>query len=158
MPKVTLLLGLFLAMTTTSPAASQTEDADRKALVGVWRLVSITADGQVNPLRGGRPTGYIFYTASGEMGAMIQPEREPVAMAGKEPSPEEARAALKGYTAYFGTYSIDERAKVITHHRKGSVQPGYEADVVRHYRFEAGDRLVLGNPATKSQLIWERIR
>ena len=32
-------------------------------------------DGKVNPLRGGKPTGYIFYTASGEMGAMIQPER-----------------------------------------------------------------------------------
>src|SRR5262249_2254773 len=144
----------------TLPASSQepAADGDRQKFVGVWRLVSITADGKLNPLRGGKPTGYIFYTASGEMGALIQPEREPIAMAGKEPSPEEAQAALRGYTAYFGAYSIDEKAKVITHHRSGSVQPGYQADVHRHYRFEAGDRLILGNPVTKSELIWERIR
>ena len=158
MRKIALLFGFALAMAATLPAASEQTGGDRQKLVGVWRLVSITADGKVNPLRGGKPTGYIFYTASGEMGAMIQPERPPVAMAGREPSGPEAQAALKGYTAYFGTYTVDEKAKVITHHRKGSVQPGYEADVQRHYRFEPDDRLVLGNPATKSALVWERAK
>src|SRR5262245_60981763 len=95
-------------------------DGDRGKLVGIWRLISITTDGRANPLRGGKPTGYIFYTASGEMGAMIQPERPPIALTGREPSPQEAQAALRGYTAYFGTYTVDDSAKIITHHRTGN--------------------------------------
>jgi Lipocalin-like domain len=126
-------------------------------IVGVWRLVSLTTDGKVNPLRGKKPTGYIFYTASGEMGAVIQPDRPPIPMAGSEPSPQEAQAALKGYTAYFGTYTVDEGAGIVIHHRKGNVQPGFEADVRRHYRFESDDRLVLGGVGTKNENVWERI-
>jgi hypothetical protein len=144
-------------MTAIHADASQDLRRDRQQLIGIWRLVTITEDGKVNPLRGGKPTGYIFYTASGEMGVMIQPERPPIAMAEKTPSPQEAQAALKGYTAYFGTYTVDEKAKIVTHHRRASVQPGYEADVRRHYRFETPDRVVLGNPATRSALVWERV-
>ena len=156
MRKIALLFGLVLAMAATLPAAS--EQSDRQRLVGVWRLVSITEDGKVNPLRGGKPTGFIFYTASGEMGAMIQPERAPISMAGKQPSGPEAQAALKGFTAYFGTYTIDEKTKIVAHHRKASVQPGYEETVYRRYRFETPDRVVLGNPKGKSALTWERVK
>jgi hypothetical protein len=157
-----LLLGLVLgfAMATTRPVAAQqpTAGGDREKFVGIWRLESITTDGKVNPVRGGKPIGYIFYTASGEMGAMIQPDRPPVATAGREPSPQEAQAALKGYTAYFGTYTVDEKAKVVTHHRKASVQPGYEVDAQRRYRFEPGDRLVLGGVGTTNQNVWVRVK
>src|SRR4051812_47928704 len=118
MRRIALLLGLVLGLAMALPAASEPSGGDRQKLVGVWRLVSITEDGKVNPLRGGKPTGYIFYTASGEMGATIQPERPPIAMAGKTPSGPEAQAALKGFTAYFGTYTIDEKTKIVTHHRK----------------------------------------
>jgi hypothetical protein len=152
------LLGSILAMTATIPAASEpATGGDAQRFVGVWRLVSITEGGRVNPLRGARPTGYIFYTASGEMGAMIQPDRAPVAMAGKTPSGPEAQAALRGYTAYFGTYIVDERAKVVTHVRKASVQPGFEMDAPRWYRFE-DNRLLLGGLTSKSQLVWERTK
>ena len=151
MRKIVLLLGTVLTMAAIVPAASQPPAAgsDRQKLIGVWRLVSIT------PPRGGKPSGYIFYTASGEMGAMIQPERAPIAMAGREPSPDEAQTALRGFTAYFGTYSVDEKAKVITHHRKGNVQPSNEADVQRRYRFDSDDRIVIGD---KQELIWERVK
>jgi lipocalin-like protein len=154
-----LLLALALAMAIAHPvAAQQPADGDRQKFVGIWRLVSITADGKVNPVRGGKPTGYIFYTASGEMGAMIQPDRPPITTAGREASPQEAHAALKGYTAYFGTYTVDEKAKIVTHHRTASVQPGFEADVRRNYRFEAGDRLVLGGVGTTNQIVWVRVK
>ena len=97
MPAVrSVVLGFAFALAAMLPAAGQSASGgDAQKLVGIWRLVSITTDNQVNPLRGGKPTGYIFYTASGEMGAMIQPERAPIAMAAKEPSPQEALAALK---------------------------------------------------------------
>jgi hypothetical protein len=160
MPAVRLVvLGFAFALAAMLPAAGQSASGgDAQKLVGIWRLVSITTDNQVNPLRGGKPTGYIFYTASGEMGAMIQPERAPITMAGKEPSPQEALAALKGYTAYFGTYTVDEKAKIVTHHRTASVQPGAEVDARRNYRFEPGDRLVLGGVGTKNANVWERVK
>jgi|SoiMethySBSTD1v2_1073268.scaffolds.fasta_scaffold703910_2 hypothetical protein len=155
-----LLLAYTLAMASTLPVAAQqpTDGGDRSKFIGIWRLVSITTDGKINPVRGGKPTGYIFYTASGEMGAMIQPDRPPITAAGREPSPQEAQAALKGYTAYFGTYTVDENAKVVTHHRTASVQPGFEVDARRNYRFEAGDRLILGGVGTTNEIVWVRVK
>jgi Lipocalin-like domain len=81
----------------------------------------------------------------------------PRSKAGSTPTPEEAKAALTDYVAYFGTYSVDERARTVTHHRFGSVQPGDVADLVRGYEF-TGDRLILRPPGTTYEVIWERIR
>ena len=75
------------------------------------------------------------------MAAQIAPDRH-VRMAGPEPTAEEAKASLADYVAYFGTYTIDERAGTITHHRQGNVQPGDRPDLVRSYEF-VGDRLIL---------------
>ena len=49
--------------------------------------------------------------------------RQGATKAGAKPTPEEALDALDDYIAYFGTYSIDEHARTVTHHRLGSVQP-----------------------------------
>ena len=57
------------------------------------------------------------------MAAQIAPDKQR-SKAGSTPTPEEAKAALDDYVAYFGTYTIDERAGTVTHHRQASVQPG----------------------------------
>jgi hypothetical protein len=62
-----------------------------------------------------------------------------------------------GYMAYFGKYSVDERARTVTHHRHGSVQPGDKGDLVRGYEF-AGDRLILKPIGTTTEVLWERIK
>ena len=64
---------------------------------------------------------------------------------------------MTDYVAYFGTYSVDEQARTVTHHRHGSVQPGDVADLVRGYEF-TGDRLILRPPGTTYEVIWERIK
>ena len=38
------------------------------------------------------------------MAVQIMPDRNRPKYAGAQPTPEEAKAALTGYTAYFGTY------------------------------------------------------
>jgi hypothetical protein len=38
------------------------------------------------------------------------------------------------------------------------VQPGYEVDAQRRYRFEPGDRLVLGGVGTTNQNVWVRVK
>lgn len=141
-------------------AQSSTTDADARKFVGSWRLVATTSDGKIRPERGEKPTGIITYLENGWMAAQIQPDRTPIGMVGASPSGEEAKAALYGYTAYFGTYTIDAKAKIVTHHRKGNVTPGWEknADIQRAYVFDGPDRVILYPIGNKNELIWERMK
>ena len=142
-----------------APAPARTASA--KQVVGMWQLVSIVHDdGSQPPNRGARPVGLIAYDASGHMAVQIMPDRARPHYSGREPTPAEAKDAILGYTAYFGTYTIDERAKTVTHHRQGSVNPGdVKTDLVRRYEFIGDNRLVLTpveNPIR--HLTWERVR
>ena len=124
--------------------------------LGAWRYVGTMLDGKPRPGRGANPKGIIVYDPSGHMAVHVAPDRlKP--RAGKEPTPEEAREALKDSIAYFGTYTIDERARTVTHHRHASIQPGDAGDLVRGYEF-VGDRLILRPVGTTQEVIWERIR
>jgi len=127
-----------------------------KKLVGSWRYVDSTLDGKPLAGRGASPKGIIIYDAHGHMACHVAPDRE-VTRAGKEPTGEEAKAALADHVAYFGTYSVDERARTVTHHRQGSVQPGDKGDVVRGYEF-VGDRLILRPVGMAQEVVWERIK
>jgi hypothetical protein len=90
------------------------------------------------------------------MACQVAPDRV-VTRAGDKPTGEEALAALDGHIAYFGTYSVDEKASTVTHHRQGSVQPGDKGDLVRGYEF-VGDRLILRPAGTNAEVVWERIK
>jgi hypothetical protein len=127
-----------------------------KRLHGAWRYVEATLDGKPPPGRG-TGKGLIYYDPSGMMVVQVAPDRERN-KAGSEPTPEEAKNALTGYIAYFGTYTIDEAARTVTHHRQGSVQPGDVADLVRGYEFEGDDRLILQPPGSTYRVVWERIK
>ena len=98
----------------------------------------------------------IYYGPHGEMAVQIAPDVKRK-RAGAEMTPEEAKIALNDYIAYFGTYTIDEKAGTVTHHRLDSLQPGDNGDLVRRYEF-AGDRLVLRPPNSTMEVTWERIK
>jgi hypothetical protein len=94
------------------------------------------------------------------MAVQIMPDRDrPQWKTGESPTPEQAQEALRGYVAYFGAYSVDEKARTVSHHRKGTINAaGVGVDLVRKYEF-SGDRLILtpvDNPS--SHLTWERVR
>jgi hypothetical protein len=156
---IVLTLGLCMGLgigdaSAQSPAYSDTA----KRFVGTWRLVSITADGKMDPNRGPRPTGMIYYDAKGNMAVQIMPDRPRPKFAAASPTPDEAKAAMVGYTAYFGTFSIDERARTVTHHRTGNINPGAFGDFVRRYEFASEDRLILRPVESMNALTWERIK
>jgi hypothetical protein len=130
--------------------------SDRQRLIGSWRHIGSTTDGKPRAERGATPKGIIIYDAHGHMACQVAPDRD-VPKAGDKPTAEEAIAALDGHIAYFGTYSVDEQARTVTHHRHGSVQPGDKSDVVRGYEF-VGDRLILRPVGTKTEVVWERIK
>lgn len=140
-----------------SPPTGTGEDSKR--FVGTWRLVSIESTGGVP--YGANPIGLIYYDALGNMAVQIMPDRErPKWKQGEPPTPDQAKEAITGYVAYFGTYTVDENARTVSHHRKGTINAaGVGVDLVRKYEFAPGDRLILtpvDNPAT--HLTWEQVR
>jgi hypothetical protein len=70
----------------------------------------------------------------------------------KQPTPDEAKAALAGYVAYFGTYSVDAAKNMVVHHVEGSLAPSFNGtDQPRPFKL-SGDRLLIGDEKT-----WRRI-
>jgi hypothetical protein len=124
-------------------------------LMGSWRYLGTRIDG-ANWDRGPNPKGMIYYGPHGEMAVQIAPDVERK-RAGAVVAPDEAALAISGYIAYFGTYSINEQAGTVTHHRHASIQPGDSGDLVRRYEF-TGDRLVLRPPNSTMEASWERIK
>src|ERR1041385_2835212 len=141
-------LGLVLLLLATPVIDAQTGPAgDTSRFVGTWRLVSATQ------------TGIMIYDSLGNMAAQVMPNRERRKYGRPEPTPAEAKDAITGYLAYFGTYSVDEQARIVTHHRKGNINPGQVGDdVMRNYVFESNDRLVLTPAGSTNKIVWERAR
>ena len=138
---------------------------DRDKFVGTYRLVTTeTKDekGQWVPNPRSNSLGYILYDATGQMAAQIMP-RDRKKYAANEPTPDEARAAIQGYAAYFGTFIVNESEKYVIHRREGQLNPGGDTDLKRFYEF-VGNRLILtpapaGAPSEpgNNRLIWERL-
>jgi hypothetical protein len=138
------LAAVLLAAPVTG---AQTPARDTPRFFGTWRLVSDTT------------TGIMIYDSLGNMAAQVMPNRVRRKYAAAEPTPDEAKDAITGYLAYFGTYTVDEGARMITHHRKGNINPGGVGDdVVRTYVFESNDRLVLTPAGSTNKIVWERAR
>src|SRR5437879_4120841 len=113
-----LLMSSLVAGSAAGQSPPRGEVASR--FFGAWRYVGTSIDGKPREGRGANPKGIIYYDPNGAMAVQIAPDRY-VERAGAETSAEEAKAAIAGYVAYFGTYSIDEGAGTVTHHRLGSV-------------------------------------
>lgn len=91
----------------------------KEQLVGTWTIVSWSQDVAGGPQLqrfGANPKGYTMFDANGRVYAMFARPDLPI-IASKNPStptPEEAKAIVSGSIAYFGTYTVDEAAKVVT--------------------------------------------
>jgi hypothetical protein len=105
------------------------------------------------------------------MGVHIMPKVR-ARFAANPPTPEEALAAMRGYTAYFGSFTVNdkERDKFVVHHRFGQLSnPGANPDFKRFYDFittpNGSERLVLtpapadggGKEKAMTRLIWQRM-
>jgi hypothetical protein len=102
-----VVLAIALVVRLGGFASGQTANEAAQRFIGMWRLVSITTNGHVDPDRGPHPTGFIVYDKSFNMAVQIMPDRERPKFAAAQPTPDEAKAARIGYAAYFGTYTVD---------------------------------------------------
>jgi hypothetical protein len=160
-----------------SPAAPQVNAPNRQSaartstaslkdrFIGTWKLVNIeqrSVRGDVIPPAAGAiasRTGYIIYDPAGYMAVSIMPVGRKK-YAGPQPTEEEAKAAITGYAAYFGTFTIDNAEGIVTHRLQGSLNPGMAPDQKRFFEF-SGNRLTLRPPpaanGNQTRLTWERI-
>ena len=126
-----------------------------KLLIGAWRYAGTKVNGEKFD-RGPNPKGMIYYGPHGEMSVQVAPDVKR-RRAGAVMTAEEAKIALTDYIAYFGTYTVDEAAGTVTHHRHDTIQPGDTGDLVRRYKFD-GDRLILRGVDAPLEVTWERIK
>ena len=140
----------------------------RENFIGTWNLVAVNfykQDGTIVKLYGDSPRGLFVYGADGVMSVQIMKEHRPPIPRGQqvEHALEDYHDILIGYIAYFGTYTVDETARTVTHHVRGSLIPNWvDTDLVREYEF-SGNRLYLRTPPAslrgetmRGELIWER--
>jgi Lipocalin-like domain len=170
-PSCFLVVALVL---TAAPGGVQSQSAprsgDAQRLIGTWRLASYeSTDQESMRTRGAQPIGLLFYDGTGHMAAQIMPDRArrrftgPVSpiFAGPQPTADEALDAVKGYAAYFGTYTVDEQSRTVTHHRLANLNPGALGDFVRRYEFAGDDRMTLiplDSPNLRTaRLTWARV-
>ena len=137
---------------------------DRAKFVGTYRLITTEvkdASGKWSRTPNFNSIGYITYSDTGHMGVHIMPRNRP-RFASNMPTGEEAQAALRGYTAYFGSFTVNEQDKLVVHHRVGQINPGGDVDAKRFYDFD-GERLILtpapANGGSKDQALkaWTRV-
>lgn len=144
---------------------AQQPSSENHALIGTWRVVEfadLDKDGKWQYWFGEHPRGYFAYDATGHVHIQIMkvpplaPFPESNWDAGKLPSPEHALAAYAAYDAYFGTYTVDAKKHVVTHHVEGSLQPDYiDTDQPRPFKLN-GDRLEISDGKTYRRIL-ERV-
>jgi hypothetical protein len=119
-------------------------------LIGRWSLVSFEeGNGESTGYPLGRDaTGQIVYDAAGNMAVQIMKAHRPMFASGDQGigTMEEMSAALGGYVAYCGTYSVDETARMVTHSLTMSLFPNWVGTEQRRHVAFNGDQLTLRTP------------
>ncbi len=145
--------------------------SNRQPFIGVWKLVSYTwtdkASGKTEEPFGPHPVGRITYDAAGRMSAqLMRPDRKSVGgssnlggvSAIRAASAEDLREMASGFVAYFGTFTVDEKAKIVTHHVEGALVPTWVGSRQRRSYEFSGDKLILSGAFDLAtvRLTWQR--
>ena len=139
------------------------------ALVGTWELVSRTdrtASGQVRdePTLGSDPIALVYYDRSGRFAAQFMKRDRSAVVTDAPTGTENNTRARGGYDAYFGTYTVDDTAQMVTQCLLASLSPENVGLVLTRKMQVRGDELVIrlqtsaadGTPVTRT-LTWRRV-
>lgn len=129
--------------------------------IGAWRLVAFEEegpDGEVVYPYGKDAAGLLIYNSSGCMSVQImRRDRASLSSADWQSLPAEGiKTAIEGFTAFFGSYEVDEPNNVVIHRVEGHVLPESVGKVLRREFTFSGDLLIL-KPSPNRRVIWERI-
>ena len=131
----------------------------KEHFVGTWRLVSVEGQGPNGGVT--YPMGVLMYDANGKVGVQVMnPDRPAFASdVAIDATPDEKQSAYASYTAYYGSYEVNDAEKYVTHHVEGSLFPNWIGRPQQR-SFEFSDnRLTLsliGPENVHVAVVWER--
>ena len=96
-----------------------------------------------DPNVGARARGYIIYTPTGQMCAMLGNSDRARWALGDRPTQSEAMAITDNMVAYCGTYDVDEAGGFVVHHVELDLSPNRTGTDRKRFFTISGDRLVL---------------
>jgi Lipocalin-like domain len=116
----------------------------------------------VTPPFGDSPSGSILYQPDGRMSAHVSVANPPRFTAEDPPqaSMEEVAQAWRSYFGYWGSFQVDPEKRLVLHRVEGcSFSNWIGTEQVRHFRFDAANRLILETSSSSghSKLIWQRV-
>jgi len=168
--RIFLFVLAMLVLTLRATAQTSPAVTDQQKMVGTWKLVSYVRDempaGKKSDVMGAHPSGYINYSADGRLILIIvgSDRKKPAASVA---TPEEAKALLTSMLAYAGTYTVDTKAKTVSHNIEVSWDETRTGEShLRTYKFE-GDCLILTtlpsrDPATGKDTVrtitWKKLK
>ena len=149
----------------------------REQLVGEWSLVSretTLADGKVvvDPALSATPKGVLIYDRAGHVAAQLSRQGRSLDLLANEcadiakiKGTNDTSQTVLGYDAYFGTYTLDEKEGVVTHHLESALFPADVGKDIKRWVSISGDMLTIkfktttreGAPVTRT-LIWARMK
>ena len=98
------------------------------AILGIWKLksredVDDTGQIQIDPFFGRDPLGILCFGPSHFAAQFMKRDRSDEERVPQRVQAKNNTAAVNGYDAYFGTYSVDEAAGTLATHVEGSISP-----------------------------------
>jgi hypothetical protein len=132
-------------------------EAVMNRFIGTWKLISVEdreASGETSLPYGPDPAGLLIYDGGGRMAVQIMRRGRTSGNPDMEAG-EALRSAVAGFTAFFGTYEINEAEGTVIHNVEGHLLPASVGKrLTRRYEF-SGNRLTL-SPSDTRRIIWER--
>ena len=148
MKRLLLVSGMLILCGAAGRAVAQSAGSAATGLVGTWRLISATqrlSDGTVrpDPQTGARGTGYLMYSETGRMCAVLANPDRPRWKSEAAQAEAELRAAFDGLVAYCGTYEVREAEGYVVHHIELDRVPNLAGTDRKRFFTLSGSRLVL---------------
>lgn len=161
-PIILAVVSVLSILTGEAVAGQSAQDQ----FVGTWTLVSIRyvrPDGAAVEPFGPHAKGMLVFDgihfSTEVMAAALPKFKSNNRIIG---TPEEYEAISHGVVAYFGTYTVDEAASVVTLHIERSSFPNWEGtDQKRKFSFSKNElrysaASTTANPAEAAELVWRK--